>query len=849
MNTDSKQTSARENAAQKTLWYVLAVVVMAVIAWLFFMPSVTEDMVLQQNDVVQGLANGHEISQYRDATGEKSWWTDALFGGMPTFQISPSYESSSWLKWVQSIYTLGFPQPVNWLFMLMIGFFIFLIACDCKWYVALLGAIAYAFSSYFLIIIHAGHIWKVLTLAYIPPTLGGIVLAYRGKYLAGAALAALFGALQLMSNHVQMSYYAAFIIAALVVGYLIKAVQEKKFAQWGLATASLLVAALLAVAANAPNLYMTYKYSKETMRGGHSELTPQPAAEGEDAPKETPTPSGLTKEYITQWSYGLDETMTLIVPNAKGGTSEKTLYDLDEAGEANIGDISDQALQIFPQYFGDQPFTSGPVYVGILIFWLFLLGCVIVKGPVKWALLVVTVLTVMLSWGHNFMGLTDFFIDHFPMYNKFRTVSSILVVAEITMPLLAALAVGELLKMKKVEKETRLALLATAGVTAVLCLALALAPGMMGGKLLSTDVARFGQATQGQMDLADYPMLKKAVIDLRQGLVSSDAWRSLFILVLGAGATVLFMSADEKKRKAKAALPLVLAALTLIDLFAVDRRYLNEDDFVEAESLEEASLQPTAADLQIMKDKSHYRVFDIPGFSSPRSSYFHNTVGGYHAAKLSRYNDLIERQLYNNNLAVLNMLNTKYVIQNENTVMPNPDALGNAWFVDTLTYVDNADKEMAFLDKFNPATTAVADESFKTSLGEAVATAAGDTIYLTDYKPNALAYQSHSAGDRVAVFSEVYFPWGWDVTIDGKPATLGRVNYVLRALRVPAGDHKIAFSFKPKEVSTTDLYAKAAIVVIFLLLAIAATLAFRRRKPSVASADDETKKVIPKEKI
>ena len=838
MNSTSFKTSNRAATVRNLAFCALSILVMAIIAWFYFMPNITQGEILRQGDIVQGVANGQEYKAYMEQTGEKSWWTNALFGGMPTFQIAPSYESTKWLGWVQKVYTLGFPQPVSLVFMMMLGFFIFMLACDCKWYLALLGAIAYAFSSYFFIIIHAGHIWKVLTLAYIPPTLAGIVLAYRGKYLAGAALAALFAALQLMSNHVQMTYYSAFIIVALVIGYLIKAFADKKLKQWTIATLALALAAGLALAANAPNLFMTYKYSQETMRGGHSELTPLPA-DNADTPAETPTSSGLTKEYITQWSYGVDETLTLLVPNAKGGSSEHALAEVDSDQTENLGQLESQALAIFPDYFGDQPFTSGPVYVGIIIFALFLLGCIVVKGPVKWALLAVTILTVMLSWGHNFMGLTDFFIDHFPMYNKFRTISSILVVAELTMPLLAVLALKEMFARDDFFTRHRTAIFAAFGVTALLCLALAIAPSIMGGGVSDAEASRFNAATGGEMTIQQVPDLIAAVAALRHGLVAGDAWRSLVFLLLSAAVIFVYMKMSRgTKADGRVALvtgsALALAVLVLADMYLVNKRYLNEDDFVEAESVEQVALQPRPADTEILRDTTmNYRVLDLENFMRPDASFFHKTVGGYHAAKLTRYNDLIERQLVNNNVQVLNMLNTKYIISSADKYQQNPDALGNAWFVDSLTYVDTPDKEMAFLDRFNAATSAVADAKFKTALGEAVPTQAGDTIYETSYAPNRLTYRAHSANGGVAVFSEIFFPWGWNVTIDGKPAQLGRVNYVLRALRVPAGDHTIAMDFHPTEIERNDNLAKCAIAAIFaLMLAAGAVYALRRRKPA-----------------
>ncbi len=802
--------------------FAIAVVVFAAISWIYFYPNDVNGDVLQQHDVMQGVANSQETSLMMEQTGEKSWWTNSLFGGMPTFQIAPSYKGTTYLNPASALYRLYFPTPVSWIFILMLGFFILMLAFKVKWYYAVLGAIGYAFSSYFFILMGAGHIWKLMVLAYIPPTLAGIVWCYRGKYLGGAAVAAFFAALQLASNHVQMTYYSMFIIVALVIAYLVKAIIDKRVGRWCIATASLAVAAGLALLANSPNLYLTYKYSQETMRGGHSELTPT----GEEAANAKPTKGGLDKDYITQWSYGKDETFTLLMPNVKGGATIKPEHGdnhmmlLSETEKAekmvNSGEMSQQDYQIlsqFPQYFGDQPMTNGPVYVGALICALFLLGCLIVKGPVKWALLIVTIISIFLSWGHNMMWLTDWMIDHFPMYNKFRTVASILVIAEIAMPILAVLGLRELFKEPDGWRKHKIALLASFGLCAVICLLTAIAPGIFG---------HFSAQEHEQLvasgQIQQFPSVDAAIAAVRGALVSGDAWRSLIVLIIGFG--VIFVMLKGKLNEMAATL--IIAAIVLVDMYAVNKRYINADTFTSHYDLPEQSFAPRPADTQILQDKDmNYRVMDVQHFGEAMPSYFHKTIGGYHAAKLTRYNDLISNQIAKNNIQVLNMLNARYFIIDDQTVQRNPDALGNAWFVDSLTYVDNADQEMAFLDNFNPAVSAVADAKFKQQLGEAKAKQPGDTIYETSYAPNHLTYKSHSATGGLAVFSEVYFPWGWKVSVDGKPVEMGRVNYILRALQLPAGDHEIDFKFAPDEVNKTQTWATVAVVAIYLLLLLA----------------------------
>ncbi|MBR0494320.1 MAG: YfhO family protein [Muribaculaceae bacterium] len=806
--------------------FAIAVITFAAISWIYFYPNDVNGDVLQQHDIMQGAANSQETTAFQEQTGEKSWWTDALFGGMPTFQIAPSYEGTTMLSPASALYRLYFPTPVSWIFLLMLGFFLLMLAFKVKWYYAVLGAIGYAFSSYFFILMGAGHIWKLMVLAYIPPTIAGIVWCYRGKYLGGAAVAAFFAALQLASNHVQMTYYSMFLIVALVIAYLVKAIIDKKVGRWCIATAALAVAAVLALAANSPNLYLTYKYAQETMRGGHSELTPK----GEDAVNAKPTKGGLDKDYITQWSYGKGETFTLLIPNVKGGATIKPehggnrMLSLGETEKAekmvNSGQMNQQDYQIlsqFPQYFGDQPMTNGPVYVGALICALFLLGCLIVKGPVKWALLIATIISILLSWGHNMMWLTDWMIDHFPMYNKFRTVASILVIAEIAMPILAVLGLRELFKEPDGWRKHKVALLASFGLCAAICLLTAIAPGIFG---------HFSAEEHEQLvasgQIQQYPSVDAAIAAVRGALVSSDAWRSLIVILIGFAVIFGYLKGKLNDKLNEMVATLLVAGIVLVDMYAVNKRYIDSDSFTSHYDLPEQSFAPRPADTQILQDKDmNYRVMDVQHFGEAMPSYFHKTVGGYHAAKLTRYNDLINNQIGKNNMQVLNMLNTRYVIVDDQNVQRNPEALGNAWFVDSLTYVDNADQEMAFLDNFNAARSAVADAKFKQQLGQASAVQPGDTIYETSYAPNHLTYKSHSANGGLAVFSEIYFPWGWKVTVDGKPVEMGRVNYVLRALQLPAGDHEIDFKFAPDEVNKTQTWAKVAVVIIYLLLLLA----------------------------
>ena len=818
-----------------TLTVLLSVVVLAVVSLVYFYPDALQGNVLRQNDTLQGIAIGHECQQYAAETGDVSRWTNSLFSGMPTFQISPTYESTGLISWINKVYGLGLPSPANLLFMMMIGFFILLMACRTRWYVALIGAIAWGFSTYFIILIGAGHIWKFLALTYVPPTIAGVILCYRGRYLLGGAVTALFAMMQLTANHVQMSYYFGFVIAFIALAYLEKAIKEKEMKKWSIATGSLLAAAILAVAANSPNLYNTYKYSKETMRGGHSEI----ADGGAKA-----TQGGLDKDYITAWSYGKAETFTLLVPNVKGGATilpakgENHLLSLAQTQKAvelySSGQISAEDYQYlaqFPQYFGDQPMTNGPVYVGAFIFMLFLIGCVIVKGHLKWALLGVTILTVMLSWGHNMMWFTDLFIDYFPLYNKFRTVSSILVVAEFTIPLLAMLALNRIFTEPDVLKRNMKLIFITLGIGAAVCLVIALFPGIFRvfSEQEQQQYINSGVAQQ-------VPSLFAAITTVRESLISADAWRSLLVIV--AGTVVLFLFVAEKIKTAAAATMLVV--VTLFDLYTVNKRYLSSDSFMTDMTVDDPSFTARAVDNEILQDTAmNYRVLDYNHFMEAMPSYFHKAVGGYHAAKLTRYQDLIDHQIARGNMEVLNMLNTRYFIVGDTVAHLNPMALGNAWFVDTLSYVGTPLEEMSFLSDFDASMEAVADAKFEPVLGKATPKAEGDTIFETTYSPKALTYHAESRNGGVAVFSEVYFPWGWKATIDGKEAEIGRVNYLLRAMRIPAGSHTIRMEFNPDSVSTTETLAYISIVLIYIALIAAIVIALKRTNNSSAAGKEE----------
>lgn len=826
---------------------LVAIVLFALLSFVYFFPADTESRVLFQHDTAAGVGIGQEAKEYYEQTGERTRWTNSVFGGMPTYQISPSYDSSRPLQWAQKAYQLFLPQYVQLTFILMLGFYILLRAFGLSVWLSTLGGILWAFSSYFFILISAGHIWKFITLAYIPPTLAGIVLAYRGRLLAGGLVAALFVALQIASNHVQMSYYFLFVILFIAGAYFEDAWRNKTLPRFFKASAVLLVAALIGVAANLSNLYHTYTYSKETMRG-KSELV-----QTGDAAKQTS--SGLDRDYITNWSYGISETWTLLVPNFKGGSSSAPLSQSETAME-KANPMYGSLYNSFPQYFGSQPWTAGPVYVGAFVLFLFVLGCFIVKGPLKWALLGATFFSIVLAWGKNFMPLTDFFIDYVPMYNKFRAVSSILVIAEFTIPLLAIFALKRVLEEPGIWKANKKAFGISLALTAGVALLLTVAPGSLGSGFVPAQEA---QMLQNAVDQQMIPANELSGIlanlsEMRGALVSADALRSFIIICIGCA--LLWLHSAGKLRQS-----LTVAGITvlcLVDMWSVNKRYLHDEQFVPR-SIQTETFSKTKTDELILQDKSpDYRVlnFATDAFNENNTSYWHKNIGGYHAAKLRRYQELIERHISPEMQAayqaiaaaggemdsvdaskfrVLNMLNTKYFIlpageQGQTVPVLNSYANGNAWFVKNVQYVNNANEEIDALKTILPTETAVVDARFKDML-KGISEAHKDSlssIRLTSYEPNRLVYETENAGDGIAVFSEIYYPNGWQVTIDGKPAGLGRADYVLRALYIPAGKHTVEMRFDPKSLHVTEGIAYGALAL--LIIGVAAVALIARKK-------------------
>ena len=828
---------------KKFLPDVVVIAVFAIISFAYFFVPITQGKILYQHDASAGVGAAQEMTEYQNRTGETTRWTNSIFGGMPTYQMSPSYQSTDGLSQVMNAYHLWLPDNVWFLFAYLLGFYILLRAFDFRQSLAALGSVMWAFSSYFLIIIAAGHLWKVMALAYLPPMIAGVVLAYRGRYLSGFIVTALFTAFEIKANHVQMTYYYLFIILFMVIGYLVKSIREKQLAVFLKATGVLAAAALIGIAINLSSLYHTWQYQKESMRG-KSELVKKDAA--------NQTSSGLDRDYITQWSYGIDETLTLLVPDAKGGASVPLSKNATAMAKADpqIQSMIPQLYDAFPQYFGTQPGTSGPVYVGAFVLFLFILGLFIVKGPLKWALLAATVLSILLAWGHNFMGFTNFFLDYIPMYAKFRTVASILVIAEFTIPLLAALALKKIVDepdvLSKQMKFAYISLALTAGVAALI----ALFPDMMGPFVSEQERQMIG-SIQG-MDGGTAHTILANISDMRAAMVSSDAWRSVIIILIGFA---LLFAYKLKKLRADYMIAALLV-LCLVDMWQVDKRYLNDEMFVP-KSERDMPQQPTATDIEINKDKSlDYRVLNFASntFNENETSYFHKSIGGYHPAKLRRYQEMVDAYIVpemqkamqaiaakGGNMQqvdgvklfpVLNMLNTKYFIfplQGGATIpLKNIYAQGNGWFVDKIDYVADANAEYAEVGKIDVRHEAVADKQFEAVLGQAKANDSTATVKLDKYEPNNLQYTVNSKNGGIVVFSEIYYP-GWKATVDGQSVELGRVNYILRAVNVKPGKHIVVLDFHPTSISTTETIAYISIVILLLAIAGAGYMEWKKK--------------------
>lgn len=824
--------------------HVIAILFFATLSVIYFKP-VFSGKELRQDDITRFKGMAQEIVEHREKYKEEPLWTNSMFGGMPAYQISVKY-TGNLIRHFDKILTLGLPHPVNIVFLYFLGFYILMMTLRINPWIGVLGSIAFAFSSYFFVILEAGHNSKAHAIGYMAPVLAGFILTMRGKFLLGGILTALFLSLEIYANHPQITYYLFLLLLIYAIAEFIHSFKNKAFSSFFKSCGTLIVAGVIALGCNAASLWATYDYGKYTTRG-KSELTINP----DGTSNKGNVTSGLDKDYATQWSYGTGETMTLMIPDFKGGSSG-AIGNTNKDALKKVDPQFKQSIAQSDQYWGDQPFTSGPVYAGAIIIFLFVLGWFFVEGRVKWVLIIATALAILLSWGHNFMWFTELFLDHFPMYNKFRTVTMILSLAELTIPLLAVLALSRILEKKNIlTDKTALPLYSkpvsyqnlfytSFALTGGLCLLYFLMPGSLTTFFKTGEYddifSQIAKSNSEDIATAFLENLERA----RQAIFKSDAIRSFIFILLGAGTILIYL----KQRFDSRLLFGALIVFVLIDMWNVNRRYINDKSFVPATE-NKVPFQPSTANLAILEDKDpNYRVLNLAAstFQDAGTSYFHKSIGGYHGAKLKRYQEMFDfhfMKSFQNIITALqtnpteasinsalkaqpalNMLNTRYIIYNaEAPPLKNPASLGNAWFVKEIKLVENADKEILALNNFDPATTVIVDQKFKEEVQGF--TFKGDTtasIKLTQYKANHLVYESNSATEQLAIFSEIYYKSGWNAYIDGNSAPYFRANYILRGMKIPAGKHKIEFKFEPTIYKTGETISLASSVLLLILL-------------------------------
>ena len=763
------------------------------ISFVYFSPLL-EGKMLDMHDIKQWQGMSKEVVDFHEKTGENALWTNSMFSGMPAYQIA-TWSDANLIQYVVKVITLGMPRPASLLFLYLLGFYILLLSLKVDYRLAAVGAIAFAFSSYFFIIIQAGHMTKAHAIAYVPMVVAAVLYTYRGKMLLGGVLTALTVALEIYANHLQITYYLALMLLIIGLVQFVKDLKAKNLVDFAKRTGVLLVAALLASGTAFTNLATTMEYGKDSTRG-KSELS-------DNLDNKT---SGLDKDYATQWSYGIAETFTLLIPNFHGGASQGELTTESETYQAiKSTPNAKQLIKQLPLYWGDQPGVSGPTYAGAIVIFLFVLGLFFVKSEMRIWLVMATIMSIMLAWGKNFMGLTELFLDYFPGYNKFRAVSMILVIAEFTIPLLGFVALNKFLSSDKLENEKektlKLAFYIVGGITLLFALIPSLFFDFVGGQ-------------DASLEKNGWPI--DALQSDRAGLLSADAWRSFIFIVLTFVTLWLFLKNQLQSKY----VILIVGVLVLADMWTVNKRYLNNDNFASKRKVEKP-YQASQADQQILNDKDpNFRVFNqtVSTFNDASTSYFHKSIGGYHGAKLKRYQELIENHIAKGNMAVLNMLNTKYFISQQGQVQQNPGAMGNAWFVNNVNIVANADAEIAALNGFNPDSTAIVDVRFSEQIIDNLDNS-NTAITLEEYKPNFLKYTSSSTKDGIAIFSEIYYDKGWNAYIDGELKPHFRANYVLRGMQIPVGNHLVEFKFEPSTYKTGEIVALVSSAILLLLLA------------------------------
>lgn len=819
--------------------HFIIVAILIALSYAYFFTPLMQGKALSQSDVVQAQGSQKEIMDVYAKTGHAPLWTNSMFGGMPSYQIWMPLPYSITTYVIEGMKTI-FPNPVDTLLLLLLGAYLLFCVLRLNPWLAAAGAIAYAFSSYNFILIDAGHANQVYAMAFFAPILAGIILTLRGKYWIGGSITAFFLALEIRSNHIQMTYYLLLAILVLVIVELYGAVKDKKLPVFGKAVAYLVAATLLAVAVNAAMLWTTAEYGKETNRG-QSNLT-----------QHTTEPSnGLSKDYAYGWSQGVGECVTFLIPNAYGGESGLSSLNIPKAAitQAFIakGATEEQAENAVQQlgsmgvstYWGEKQFTSGPFYFGAGVCFLFILGLLIVRDRIKWWILATVILTMLLSFGRNWPYVSDLFFNYFPLYNKFRTVESILAVAELCFPILAFLAIQEVINnpdKKFILKKVLLALYITGGITLVL---IAIPDVFFSFKNSQQQnlIAGLTQALQGNGDFAT--SIVNALVTDRISLFRADAIRSLIFIILAFG--ILWLYLKQKINLTLAAAGFIL--VTLVDMWGVDRRYLSDANFVAKDDYTQPIKQREVDNIILRDPDPDYRVLDMSQgnpFTNAATSYFYKSVGGYHAAKLKRFDELIDNQFAKTmNHDVLDMLNTKYIITADPktgaaNMQANETRCGNAWFVKSIKYADNADQEMQAISSFDPKNEAIVDKQYKNLLdGKNTGIDTSATIKLTSYEPEHLVYKTGSRTNQVAVFSEIYYKEGWKFYVDGQEQPYFRADYLLRAAVIPVGNHTVEFKFHPASYYTGEDISLAGSILLLAALGGAAYAENKKKKPEV----------------
>jgi hypothetical protein len=793
--------------------HLIVILLFVGISFAYFSP-VMQGKVLDMPDIKHWKGMSKEVQDFREDTGEEALWTNSMFSGMPAYQISTK-SNANLIQYVVKAISLGIPRPANLLFLYLLGFYLLLLSVKVDYRLSAVGAIAFAFSSYFFIIIMAGHMTKAHAIAYVPMVVAAVLYTYRGRIFLGGVLTALAVALELYANHLQITYYLVLVLILIGIVQFVKDLKANNISSFAKRSGVLVLAALLASGTAVTRLSTTMEYGKESTRG-KSELT-------NNLDNKT---SGLDKDYATSWSYGITETFTLLIPNFYGGASQGELTTDSETYQAiKRAPNAKQLIKQLPLYWGTQPFTSGPTYAGSIVMFLFIFGLLFVKSEMRVWILLATIMSIMLAWGKNFMPLTDLFLEYFPGYNKFRAVSMILVIAEFTLPLLGFVALNKFLsednedyETDKKVKDIKTQKVSHALVKSKKLISLNLAFYIAGGitlvfALIPNLFFDFAGGQDDSLAKSGWPI--DALQADRAGLLSADAWRSFIFIALTFGTMWMFL----KNKFSSKYVILIVGVLVLADMWTVNKRYLNDDNFARKSKVE-IPYQATVADQQIFRDTDpNFRVFNqsVSTFNDASTSYFHKSIGGYHGAKLKRYQELIENHISKGNMAVLNMLNTKYFITPKGQAQQNPGTMGNAWFINEINMVPNADAEIASLNGFNPANTAIVDVRFSEQIIDGLDNS-GSSITLAEYKPNYLKYNSTTSKNGIAIFSEIYYDKGWNAYVDGELKPHFRANYVLRGMQIPAGNHVVEFKFEPVVYHLSERIAFTSSIILLLLL-------------------------------